>query len=61
MQKELEMKLAELNARIEDLKSQDRPEDWDFDPTDRAWRTGFREALNEQKEWIEGLIANFCE
>lgn len=57
MKEKLATKLSELNARIEDLKSENTSEDWDyFEPFDRGWRSGFREALIEQKKWIEGLM-----
>jgi hypothetical protein len=50
MQKELEMKLAEIEIEIADLE---------FAVGDEA--VGRYYVLKEMKEWIEGLIANYCE
>lgn len=50
MQKELEAKLAEINADID--------KSWEF-LGDEA--IGRYYVLKEMKEWLEGVITNYCE
>jgi hypothetical protein len=53
MQNELEAKLAEINAEIADLENDTEVE--------TAYYLGRIWTLIDMKEWLEGMIANFCE
>ena len=53
MLKELELKLNEIKNEISTLEN-----DLDMDP---AYFAGRRWTLENMKEWVEGMIANYCE
>jgi len=53
MQKELEAKLAEINAEIAELEGDTEME--------TAYYLGRIWALKDMKEWLEGMITNYCE
>ena len=53
MQNELESKLAEINTAIAELKNDTEVE--------TSYYLGRINTLIDMKEWLEGMIANFCE
>lgn len=53
MQNELEIKLAEINKEIAELEGDTEME--------TAYYLGRICTLKDMKEWLEGVIANYCE
>lgn len=53
MQKELEAKLAEINAEIAELEGDTEME--------TAYYLGRIWTLKNMKDWLEGMITNYCE
>jgi hypothetical protein len=53
MQNELEAKLAEITTAIAELENDNEVE--------TAYYLGRINTLIDMKEWLEGMIANFCE
>ena len=56
MIKELEMKLAEIKNEIFKIENDEM-----FWAGSEEFKDGYIEALKNEKEWIEGMIANYCE
>lgn len=50
---ELELKLNEINTEIESLKG-----DFSLDSADYLGRV---QILESMKEWLEGMITNYCD
>jgi hypothetical protein len=53
MQNELEIKLAQINKEIAELEGDTEME--------TAYYFGRKWTLIKMKEWLEGMIANYCE